>query len=188
MALYVALGAAGLPVFADGASGAARLWGPTGGYLVGFVAGAWTAGWWMRTRWARGLRAIASGMALAHLVILAVGWAGLVRFLGVGDAFLQGVGPFLWGAVVKSVGAALLVALAFRGVKGYLHSAIFQERPEVAMERVVHKASSHEQARRWDVEQNVSMTPEQRMRAARELRDRAFPPDAKDVRACHRSE
>ena len=54
------------------------------------------------------------------------------------------------------------------------------------MERVVHKASSHEEARRYDIEQHVSMSPEERMRAARELKDRAYPPDAKDVRACHR--
>ena len=54
------------------------------------------------------------------------------------------------------------------------------------MERVVNKASSHEEARRWDIEQQVSMTPEERLRAARELKKRAFPSDAKDVRAWHR--
>ena len=55
------------------------------------------------------------------------------------------------------------------------------------MERVVNKASCHEEARRWDIQQQVSMTPEQRLRAARELKDRAFPSEAKDVRACHQS-
>lgn len=35
--LYLALGAAGLPVFADGKSGLAVLVGPTGGYLAGFA-------------------------------------------------------------------------------------------------------------------------------------------------------
>ncbi len=55
------------------------------------------------------------------------------------------------------------------------------------MERVVNKAASHEEARRWDIEQQVSMTPEERLRAARELKERAFPSDAKDVRAWHRS-
>ncbi|HSH74164.1 MAG TPA: hypothetical protein VLA09_00555 [Longimicrobiales bacterium] len=49
-------------------------------------------------------------------------------------------------------------------------------------ERVVHKSSSHEEARRWDVQQRTTMTPDERMRAARVLKDRAFPPDAKDVR------
>lgn len=55
------------------------------------------------------------------------------------------------------------------------------------MERVVHKASSHEEAGEWDVQQHLAMTPEERLRAARELKDRAYPEDAEDVRACHRS-
>jgi hypothetical protein len=52
----------------------------------------------------------------------------------------------------------------------------------------VHKARSFEEADRWDVEQHVAMTPDERLRAARVLKDRAYPKDAKDVRACHRSE
>lgn len=55
------------------------------------------------------------------------------------------------------------------------------------MQRVVHKSSSHEEARRWDVQQQTAMTPGERMRAARVLKDRAFPPDTKDVREWHRS-
>jgi hypothetical protein len=56
------------------------------------------------------------------------------------------------------------------------------------VERVVHKASSHEEAARWDVSQHVAMSPEERLRAARALKDRAYPSDSKDVRAWHRSE
>ena len=56
------------------------------------------------------------------------------------------------------------------------------------MERIVHKTHSHQDARRWDIEQHVSMTPEERLRAARAIKERVYPPDAKDVRACHRSE
>ena len=56
------------------------------------------------------------------------------------------------------------------------------------MERVVHKASNHDEAHAWDVEQNVGMTPEERLRAARVLKDRAYPQDSKDVRECHPSE
>jgi hypothetical protein len=55
------------------------------------------------------------------------------------------------------------------------------------MYRVVHKALSHEDAARWDVEQHVAMTVDERLRAARVLKDRAYPSDAKDVRAWHRS-
>lgn len=55
------------------------------------------------------------------------------------------------------------------------------------MERVVHKSTSHQEARRWDIEQHVRMSPEERMHAARTLKERAYPSDAKDVREWHRS-
>lgn len=38
MALYLLVGVAGLPVFSGGASGPAKLIGPTGGYLMGYIA------------------------------------------------------------------------------------------------------------------------------------------------------
>jgi biotin transport system substrate-specific component len=41
---YLAIGFAGAPVFAGGKSGLVALLGPTGGYLVGFVAAAYVAG------------------------------------------------------------------------------------------------------------------------------------------------
>ena len=54
------------------------------------------------------------------------------------------------------------------------------------MERVVHIAQSHEEAREWDIRQQVAMTPQERIRAARELQRRVYPPPNKDVRECHR--
>src|SRR5437868_462271 len=45
MALYLAAGAAGLPVFTPiGAPGAARFFGPTGGYLIAYPVAAYVAG------------------------------------------------------------------------------------------------------------------------------------------------
>lgn len=40
MATYIALGLAGLPVFQKGGAGIAYLTGPTGGFIIGFLAGA----------------------------------------------------------------------------------------------------------------------------------------------------
>ena len=40
VALYLGMGISGLPVFAGPVAGPAYLLGPTGGYLVGFIAGA----------------------------------------------------------------------------------------------------------------------------------------------------
>lgn len=54
------------------------------------------------------------------------------------------------------------------------------------MERVVHIAKGFKEADEWDIQQQVSMTPQQRLAAAKVLRDRVYPANAKDVRACHR--
>ena len=53
LALYVAQGAIGLPVFAGFAAGPAVLMGPTGGYLVGFVLAAGLIGWLAERGWGR---------------------------------------------------------------------------------------------------------------------------------------
>ena len=53
------------------------------------------------------------------------------------------------------------------------------------MERIVHKTRDFRAADAWDIEQHLRMTPQERMRVARMLKDRVYPPDAKDVRACH---
>ncbi|HEX9884858.1 MAG TPA: biotin transporter BioY [Longimicrobiales bacterium] len=114
--LYLCLGAGGLPVFADGASGVERLLGSTGGYLAGFVVGVGVAGWWTtRTAsagwgWQRTAPVLAAGFALCHVLILGMGWARLAIVLGAADAWSEGVAPFLWGGAVKSVVAAGCVA------------------------------------------------------------------------------
>ena len=53
------------------------------------------------------------------------------------------------------------------------------------MDRVVNKAQSFEEAAEWDVRQQVSMSPQARIRASRELRARVYPDPQKDVRECH---
>ena len=54
------------------------------------------------------------------------------------------------------------------------------------MERIVFKAKNFKEAQAWDIHQHVQMTPQERMNIARLLKLKVFPPDAKDVRACHR--
>jgi hypothetical protein len=50
------------------------------------------------------------------------------------------------------------------------------------MERVVHIAKSFEEAEQWDIEQNLAMTPEERLKAAKELKDRVYGKNPPDVR------
>lgn len=106
LVVYLAVGAFGQPVFADGAAGASHLVGPTAGYLVGFVAGAVLVGWWADVEQSASL---GSGLLQAflcicgaHAVILGFGWLRLSLAIGPGAALSGGVTPFLWGGVVKS--------------------------------------------------------------------------------------
>ena len=57
----------------------------------------------------------------------------------------------------------------------------------VCMEREAHKSLSFADAARWDREQQWAMTPEERLMAARELRERAYGKDALDVREAERA-
>lgn len=50
------------------------------------------------------------------------------------------------------------------------------------MKRVVHISHSYTEAECWDIEQQVSLSPEERQKAAKKLRIRVFGETAKDVR------
>ncbi|CAM5208591.1 Biotin transporter OS=Bosea thiooxidans OX=53254 GN=SAMN05660750_00626 PE=3 SV=1 [Bosea thiooxidans] len=122
MALYIAYGLAGLPVFTNTppvAAGPLYLVGPTGGFLVGFVLAAAIAGW-AAERGASLVRLV-GGLVLADLVLLAIGclWlafgaqmAGGVSGVGLGKAFAFGVQPFLLGEALK---VALVACFAGAG-------------------------------------------------------------------------
>jgi len=70
-------------------------------------------------------------MAVAHGVILALGWARLAWLLGPDEALAQGVAPFLWGGAVKSLAAAaILTAWGCWGVGWGLARAERREVPE----------------------------------------------------------
>ena len=107
---YIAEGLAGLPVFAGGAAGLARLFGPTGGYLVGFVAAAFLVGWLAERGWDRRFGTTLAAMTLGNLVIYAVGVVWLAVFVGgLSRAWSLGVLPFLPGDVIKIILAAVLL-------------------------------------------------------------------------------
>lgn len=57
-------------------------------------------------------------------------------------------------------------------------------KPARAIARIVHKAIGFDAAARWDHEQHLQMSPQERQRAARVLKDRAYPANAPDVREC----
>lgn len=110
VALYLAEGAIGLPVFANATGGIGVLAGPTAGYLLGFLPAAWIAGLAGRG-WARQ----ALVLTAAHLALFAPGVAWLAGFVGWERAAMAGFMLFLPGTVVKTALAFAVLRAARRG-------------------------------------------------------------------------
>jgi biotin transport system substrate-specific component len=111
MLAYLAEGAIGLPVFATGA-GLAYMAGPTGGYLVGFVAAAAIVGHAADRGLDRNVFVLFGAMMLGEVVILALGAAWLAVLMGGEKALAYGIGPFIVTDIVKIALAAAMVRAA----------------------------------------------------------------------------
>jgi biotin transport system substrate-specific component len=109
LTFYLALGAAGLPVFTPlGAPGLARLFGPTGGYLLAFPVAAALVGRVVRRR--AGWVGLAAGPLLGMVAIHAGGLAQLLVLTGSARAALAaGLLPFVAGDALKVLAAAVVL-------------------------------------------------------------------------------
>ncbi|WP_243225788.1 biotin transporter BioY [Microbacterium sp. CIAB417] len=112
--LVLVLAAIGLPVLAGGHGGIASFTGPSAGYLVGWVAGAFVTGLIAHsgrmTWWRTGLATVVGGIGVVYLIGIPVQAA--VMGLGLGPTALASLG-FLPGDVLKAI-AATVLALALR--------------------------------------------------------------------------
>lgn len=104
---YLAEGALGLPVFAQGMGGAAVLIGPRAGYLAGFALATLVAGGLASET--KSFVRLSLSFATSLLVIYTLGFSWLSLFMAPADAFALGVVPFLFGDVMKVLAAAALV-------------------------------------------------------------------------------
>ncbi|XUY27372.1 biotin transporter BioY [Agrobacterium sp. rho-8.1] len=102
----------GLPVLAGGSSGLMPFVGPTAGYLVSFPIMAALVGF-LTEKAINGHRPFASFLLhlCANALGLAIGWAWLAGLLGAEKAWIAGVAPFIFGAVLKSALAATVLKL-----------------------------------------------------------------------------
>jgi biotin transport system substrate-specific component len=107
LVLYLAEGAAGLPVFNPaGLGGVAQLFGPTGGYLLAYPLVAGLAGLLMERGQKTIARATFAGL-MAEVLLFAVGlswlaiWAGSIK-----KAFMYGLYWFVFAEVIKVLMAA----------------------------------------------------------------------------------
>ena len=102
--IYLVMGAIGLPVFSGFSGGFAKIAGPTGGYLIGYIFLALIAGWFIH-RFENKVWIQFIGMCLGTIVLYAIGTAWLARITGItfSEALAAGVVPFVAGDLVKIV-------------------------------------------------------------------------------------
>lgn len=110
MIAYLIEGASGLPFFAAGGSGLARLTvSPWAGYLWSYPLAAFLTGWLAERGWDRSYLKAAAAMALGSILILLGGMIWRFWFMSFDQAWLTGVVPFLPGDVIKIALAAAVL-------------------------------------------------------------------------------
>ena len=112
MALYLLEGALGMPVFTgtpEKGIGLAYMVGPTGGYLLSYLAAAWIVGRAADKGFARNPLALGAAMFAAEIVVLGMGFLWMAYLFGFEKAFTFGVGPFIIADVLKLALAAAIV-------------------------------------------------------------------------------
>lgn len=122
---YLVEGALGLPVFTNtppAIAGLGYFLGPTGGFLIGFIALAWIVGNAADRGWDRSIPRLFAAMIVADLVVFALGFVWLAWFaqlssgatgVGAAGAFTGGVVPFILADLLKIALAALAIPAAW---------------------------------------------------------------------------
>ena len=100
--LYLFMGACGFPVFSGGTGGLGRLFGPTGGYLMGYIPVVWATAVAAKAAGER-FAGQALAMALGALLVYVAGvpWLKLATGMSWGKAVSVGLLPFIIGDIIK---------------------------------------------------------------------------------------
>lgn len=109
--VYLLIGLIGVPVFSGFSGGVGKLFGPTGGYLIGFFPMAVIAGIVIdkvTNKWCLELLAMAAGTSAAYL--FGTCWLAYQAHISFKAALLTAVIPFILGDVIKMVIALILGA------------------------------------------------------------------------------
>lgn len=101
--LYLAEGAAGLPVLSGGSFGILQFVGPTGGYLAGFVAQAYIVGWFSEKEEQFQILKALAAVLLACAVQMACGLLWLSVYVGWNHLLALGLYPFIPGELLKAL-------------------------------------------------------------------------------------
>ncbi|MEM8749369.1 MAG: biotin transporter BioY [Pseudomonadota bacterium] len=109
---YLAQGLVGMPVFAGAAAGPAYLFGPTAGYLAGFVVAAAIVGEAADRGMSRNAFVMFTVMLFADAIVFLMGFAWLATIIGPSKALAAGVVPFIAPDLVKiALASGILAAI-----------------------------------------------------------------------------
>jgi len=98
---YLAQGAMGLPVFANGAGGIGYFFGPTGGYLIGFAIASFVVGLFSERMKEKSPSKVFGLMLAGNALIYAFGLPHLALLVGYKNAFRLGLYPFVATDILK---------------------------------------------------------------------------------------
>ena len=98
---FLAQGAAGLPVFAGGAAGMVKLFGPTGGYLFGYLVAAFLVGYLAEKIQNRTPTQLFWILAAGNATFFLFDVPCLAAYVGLKNALLLGLAPFVIGDLLK---------------------------------------------------------------------------------------
>lgn len=120
---YLAIGATGIPFWfaLGGAPGIARLMGPTGGYLFGFVAAAFVVGWLAERGWDRRVWTAIVAMIAGSVVIYLFGLSWLSLYIPKDKLLQAGLYPFVIGDLLKIVLAAIALPSGWLLLRKFTH-------------------------------------------------------------------
>jgi len=120
-AIYLLVGAIGLPVFYGGKGGFAHILGPTGGYLFGFALSAWITGF-ISERFRHSMIGGVIAVIIGSLTVYCLGvpWLKMMTKMSWNKAWMVGMIPFLIGDAIKAV-VAIVLARAVRPMLNRQH-------------------------------------------------------------------
>jgi biotin transport system substrate-specific component len=108
--IYVLLGIIGLPVFAGFKAGIGVLFGPTGGFLFGFIISSYIVGKIIELKKEKDIfyYFLAGGIGIIIIYISGITQLSLVTGIGIKKALMVGVFPFLPGDILKIIVASFI--------------------------------------------------------------------------------
>lgn len=110
--IYVLLGVIGLPVFAGFKAGIGILFGPTGGFLLGFIISAFIVGKIMELKNEKNIFYYLLAGLTGTMIIYTIGVTqlSLVTGIGIKKAITVGMLPFLPGDILKVIAASFIAS------------------------------------------------------------------------------